>query len=292
MRTRFNIIILSALVISLTASCEREANLNSKFEEQKQVVNCLFENGENFYVYTSLTGTPTDSNLVGTDTNSIVILYENNVYKEIMPYIKFNAVYQSLTIAKPGVNYRLEVRNNRFIGNRYQVDAAATIPDSIALINAYFKDSVMQDAFGNWMGKIHFEVADKTGMVNPELGIEYYDAQKSKYSPILNFTPDNNWKKYASASISSGTFTVNNSDWKGATKAFDLYVTSIDYHSQGLTQFRLSFSNLSNDWRTYQTSLSAYIKAGGTDQLQVYSNIIGEGYGIFAGKCVSRVVVK
>lgn len=293
MKPRFiKLLLYNVIIIGIIPSCERPANLNSKFEDQKQVVNCLFANGDNFYVYTSLTGTPIDSNLLGTDSNSVVILYENAVFKEIIPYVKFYSVYKSSTIAKAGANYKLEVRNPRFADNRYQVDAVATIPDSISILNAYFKDSAKQDAVGNWLGKIHFEIADKAGMLNPEMFIEYYDAQRAQYSPILSFIPDNNWKKYASAGVTSATYTISNSDWKGVTIAFDLYVTSIDYNVNGLTQFRLNLSNLSSDWRTYQTSLSAYIKAGGTDQLQIYSNIIGQGYGIFAGKYMSKVVIK
>ncbi|MDZ4759198.1 MAG: hypothetical protein SGJ10_13815 [Bacteroidota bacterium] len=295
MKTDIKIPILFSIIICLMHSCQREINLTSQFEEQKQVVNCLFENGKNFYVYTSLTGTPTDTNLLGTNANSVVILYENNLQKEILPYSSNSAVYQSNTVAKIGNTYKLEVRDTRYqpSDKHYMVTASTTLPDSIGLINPYFKDSVMQDAFGNWMGKIHFEVADKNGMVNPELVIEYYDPQKSDYSPISNFIPDNNWKKHASASISSGTYTINNSDWNGATVAFDLFVSSIDYNASGLTQFRLSLSNLSTDWRNYQTSLAAYLKASGSDdQLKVHSNILGEGYGIFAGKSISRVVVK
>ncbi len=285
------LIFLTAL-ISVIGGCEKPANLNSKFDVQKQVVNCLFANGENFYVYTSLTATPIDSNLVATDSNSIVILSENGVFKEIIPYQKFNSVYKSSTIARAGVDYKLQVRNPKFADNRYQVDAVAKLPDSITILNAYFKDSAKQDAGGNWLGKIHFEISDKSGMVNPEFFIEYYDAQRAQYASILSFIPDNNWKKYASASITNSTYSINNSDWKGATIGFDLYVASIDYNILGLTQFRLSLSNLSNDWRTYQNSLVAYIKAGGADQLQVYSNIIGEGYGIFAGKYISQIIIK
>lgn len=154
MKPRFiKLLLYNVIIIGIIPSCERPANLNSKFEDQKQVVNCLFANGDNFYVYTSLTGTPIDSNLLGTDSNSVVILYENAVFKEIIPYVKFYSVYKSSTIAKAGANYKLEVRNPRFADNRYQVDAVATIPDSISILNAYFKDSAKQDAVGNWLGK-------------------------------------------------------------------------------------------------------------------------------------------
>lgn len=276
---------------SAVLSCSRQANLKSEFEEQKRVINCLFADGDNFKVYTTLTATPIDTSLMVSDTLAEVRLFEDNVYKETLPYNRIAAFYNSTTIAKLGKRYRIEVRNPSLTNNLFEANASAALPDSFSVFNASFKDSFTTDAFGNWLGKIHFEIPYAAGLINPELTLEYYDAVNSSYSPVLSFTPDNNWKRYAINSIATGSYTINNEDWGGLSKGFDLLVSSLDYRVQNQTVFRIGLSNLSSDWRNYQTSLTAYLKANGADQLQLFSNVNG-GYGIFAGKSVNKVIVK
>jgi hypothetical protein len=169
--------LIPILAIVFLAACEKEVEVNLPKSDSKIVLNCIMSEDSLFSV--SVTRTKklyTDDNASIIIENAVVALYENNVFKENLPYVA-EGVYTSKTFRPTNGNkYKVVVKANGF----KDAYAEEELIKQATISDVNFKDSVYSNQNDTY-GVVSFMIDD------PKTVSNYYELEVDLISYIPDF---------------------------------------------------------------------------------------------------------
>jgi hypothetical protein len=155
--------LIALMMFVLLFSCETDVDMDLGPHTPVLVVHGFVSTGDFFKISVSKT---TNSKIVNVDElivdNATVILYENDIARDTIPYDPFIKRYASLVIAVPGNTYKIVVQAPGFT----TVEATAVASPEVATTIKSYEKNARSDVDGSLLNDIVFSIADPASQPN------------------------------------------------------------------------------------------------------------------------------
>ena len=327
MKLYFNICVL-ALMVFLGMGCESIVEIDREVTEAKITVNCIFESDSIFSVIVARSRDVIENDGKNFYySNAEVKLFKDNDFLETLPVVtRYDTIYEwnelgesitpveyyiynSSTVAEIGVDYKIEVS----VDDLPSVSATARIPEPVVPLESAFDSYTVEELYDQLYlkGEYSIVVQDPAGEANfyqPKLFVYFSDSIfENNYDFELDtliwgdllYINEGYTEVYRESETSdfdlgfeSYSDVYNDNLFDGNQKTFNYnfntqYIGGPNSFNRRLV---VELTSLSEEYYNYVDSRSRQQWSEGdpfSEPVFVYNNI-ENGYGIFAGKSISR----
>ena len=289
------IILILFITLLLVTSCEKDFNINPQNTGNDLVINSLFNNGSPITVYVSKSY-PVGSinNYMTAIPDAKIELYENNILKEIMPYVPSDTqalfgAYVSNTIPQVGKSYTIKVSDKNYL--------SATATDTIPMPTQIITSAIEKYATSGPgpRGKMYMVFKDDPAVQN------YYRINAWAFGQLRTISSGDTTYSYqyeaiepyatneVSDTVRDGYFLLfSDKGFNGQEKNLELTFSTINPRNYVYLNLYIELHTVSKAHSQYFKTLNTYRTSSSTEPVFVFSNV-NNGLGAFVAENIQTM---